>query len=150
MSAGPLRTIFLAPLFVQLVVGCSHDLLDISGWTQGRQVRAVIGTRKPWLATLANSVFPGVAFGLVVFPKRPRTTIGERLLAGLLRNRGAVGDYDVVLVRQHLSIVARLRRQSEAQPFPYCHSCAVRDDADFGGSNWERRMSENAKTTHLS
>jgi hypothetical protein len=64
LSALPL--VFAVLISLQFVVIVSHDLLDIRGWTHGRQVRAAIGERKFWLSTLANAVFPGIAFAFVL------------------------------------------------------------------------------------
>jgi hypothetical protein len=51
----------------------THDLVDIPGWTHGSQVQAVVGRRKLWLATLINSMFPGLAVVLaLLFLDRPR------------------------------------------------------------------------------
>ena len=43
-----------------------HDLVDIRGWTHGSQVRAAIGARKFWAATLLNAMFPGLAFAFAL------------------------------------------------------------------------------------
>ena len=59
--------LFTILIILQLVVIVSHDLVDIPGWITGSQVQAVIGKRKVWLATLANSVFPGIAAGFAMY-----------------------------------------------------------------------------------
>ena len=68
-----MQSLFTILLALQFVAVASHDLLDIPGWTHGRQVQAVIGRRKLWLATLINSVFPGVAVAFAIwFWERPK------------------------------------------------------------------------------
>ena len=62
-----METIFTILLAVQFVVVATHDLVDIPGWTHGSQVQAVIGRRKLWLASLINSVFPGIAVFFAVY-----------------------------------------------------------------------------------
>jgi hypothetical protein len=58
--------LFACTITLQFVVIVVHDLLHIPGWTHGRQIRAALGPRKFWGATLINAVFPGVAFALAV------------------------------------------------------------------------------------
>jgi hypothetical protein len=66
-------TLFTCLITLQFGIIVSHDLIDIPGWVHGSQVQALIGRRKVWLATLANSVFPGIAAGLAIhFWHRPR------------------------------------------------------------------------------
>jgi hypothetical protein len=60
LSSLPLLFAILITLQFALVV--FHDMVDVPGWHHGRQVRAVIGQRKFWLATLINAIFPGLAF----------------------------------------------------------------------------------------
>jgi hypothetical protein len=62
-----MRVLFAALLTLQFIVVILHDLVDIPGWTHGRQVRAVVGERKLWLATLVNSLFPGLAVGFALY-----------------------------------------------------------------------------------
>ncbi len=57
-----LPTLFAILITLQGGLIVFHDLVDIPGWHHGRQVRAVVGRRKFWLGTLANAVFPGIAF----------------------------------------------------------------------------------------
>jgi len=67
------QSLFSILITVQFLVIVLHDLVDIPGWTHGRQVRAVIGARKFWLGTLINAIFPGLAVALaVIFFHRPR------------------------------------------------------------------------------
>jgi hypothetical protein len=56
-----LQTVFQCLITVQFVVVMAHDLVDIPGWTNGRQVQALIGWRKLFLVTLINAIFPGLA-----------------------------------------------------------------------------------------
>jgi hypothetical protein len=58
--------VFACLLVLQLILICSHDLVDVPGWTNGRQVQQVIGRRKLWLVTAINGVFPGLAAGTAV------------------------------------------------------------------------------------
>ncbi|WP_433967630.1 hypothetical protein [Tunturiibacter gelidiferens] len=64
---------FTCLIVVQFAIIVSHDLVDIPGWVHGSQVQAVVGRRKVLLATLANSVFPGIAVGFALyFWNRPK------------------------------------------------------------------------------
>jgi hypothetical protein len=64
---------FTCLIVVQFAIIVSHDLIDIPGWVHGSQVQALLGRRKVWVATLANSVFPGIAAGFAVyFWNRPK------------------------------------------------------------------------------
>jgi hypothetical protein len=65
--------LFTSLILLQFVIIVSHDLIDVRGWVHGSQVQALIGRRKVWLATLANSVFPGIAVGFALyFWNRPK------------------------------------------------------------------------------
>jgi hypothetical protein len=65
--------LFTCLITLQFAIIVSHDLIDIPGWVHGSQVQALIGKRKVWLATLANSVFPRIAVGFAIyFWNRPR------------------------------------------------------------------------------
>lgn len=68
-----MTTLFTCLIILQFGIILTHDLIDIPGWVHGSQIQAMIGKRKVWLATLANSVFPGtaVAFALY-FWNRPK------------------------------------------------------------------------------
>lgn len=59
--------LFSLLIILQFVVIVSHDLIDIPGLVHGSQIQAVIGRRKVWLATLANSIFPGIATGFAIY-----------------------------------------------------------------------------------
>src|SRR5271156_893840 len=66
-------TAFTCLIVLQFVIMVSHDLIDIPGWVHGSQVQALMGRRKVLLATLANSVFPGIAVGFAIyFWNRPK------------------------------------------------------------------------------
>jgi hypothetical protein len=62
-----MAVLFTFLIALQFLIIVSHDLIDIPGLVfgsrlvHGSQVQRIIGKRKVWLATLANSVFPGIA-----------------------------------------------------------------------------------------
>jgi hypothetical protein len=60
-------TAFTCLILLQFGIIVSHDLIDIPGWVHGSQVQAHLGRRKVWIATLANSIFPGVAVGFAIY-----------------------------------------------------------------------------------
>ncbi len=62
-----METVFSCLITLQFIVIVSHDLVDIPGWTHGSQVRSIIGSRKLWLATLVNAIFPGLAVTFAVY-----------------------------------------------------------------------------------
>ena len=63
---------FTCLIVFQFFITLGHDLIDIPGWVLGSQVQARMGRRKVWLATLVNSVFPGIAAGYAIaFWNRP-------------------------------------------------------------------------------
>jgi hypothetical protein len=64
-----LQTTFSTLIILQFLVVTLHDWLNIPGWTHGRQVQAAIGRRKFVLATLANSIFPGLAVAFIFLYK---------------------------------------------------------------------------------
>jgi hypothetical protein len=57
---------FTVLIVLQFLVVALHDLVDVPGLTHGAQVKSTIGRRKIWLATLINSIFPGVAAAFAV------------------------------------------------------------------------------------
>lgn len=61
-----LPLVFAILISVQFVVVVFHDMVDIPGWTHGSQVRAALGLRKFWIATIVNAVFPAIAFVFAV------------------------------------------------------------------------------------
>ena len=65
--------LFTALITLQFVVVALHDLVDIPGWTHGRQVKAMIGQRKLWIGTVINSTFSGLAAAFAFyFWNRPK------------------------------------------------------------------------------
>ncbi|MBB5060004.1 general stress protein CsbA [Granulicella aggregans] len=65
--------LFSCLIVLQFAIILTHDLVDIPGWVHGSQIQAMLGRRKVWLATLANSVFPGIAAGFAInFWNRPK------------------------------------------------------------------------------
>jgi hypothetical protein len=66
-------TLFTCLITLQFAIIVTHDLVDIPGLNHGSQVQALIGRRKVWLATLANSIFPGLAAAFAIcFWNRPK------------------------------------------------------------------------------
>jgi len=66
-------TLFTCLIVLQFLIIVSHDLIDVPGLVHGSQVQAQIGKRRVWRATLANSVFPGVAVAFAIyFWNRPK------------------------------------------------------------------------------
>jgi hypothetical protein len=64
--------LFTGLIALQFLAVVCHDLIDIPGFISGSQVQAVIGKGKVWLATLVNSIFPGLAVGFAIyFWRRP-------------------------------------------------------------------------------
>jgi len=59
--------LFTCLIVLQFLIIVSHDLIDVPGLVHGSQVQALIGKRKVWLATLANSVFPGIAMAFAIY-----------------------------------------------------------------------------------
>jgi|SRR5579862_5995285 len=55
------QTIFTLLVALEFLFMALHDLVDIPGWTHGRQVRAAIGPIKAVIGTLVNAIFPGLA-----------------------------------------------------------------------------------------
>ena len=61
------QTLFTGLILLQFVVVALHDVVDVPGWTHSTQVQAIIGRRKLWLATLINSIFPGLAAAFALY-----------------------------------------------------------------------------------
>jgi len=55
------QLLFNCFIILQFFAVAIHDLVNIPGLAHGKQVQAVIGRRKLWVATLVNSTFPGIA-----------------------------------------------------------------------------------------
>ena len=62
-----MMTLFVILICAQFALVASHDLFNIPGWNHGSQVKTLMGTRKVWIATMINSIFPGVAVGLAIY-----------------------------------------------------------------------------------
>jgi len=74
-----MQTAFALLISLQFLIVLSHDLVEIPGWTHTSQMQAVLGKRKLMAATLANSVFPGVAVTFAwYFWNRPRPAYVDR------------------------------------------------------------------------
>jgi hypothetical protein len=68
-----IQALFNGLIVLQFVVVVLHDLVDIPGWTHGRQVQAVVGRRKLLIATLINAIFPGLAVAFAIsYWNRPK------------------------------------------------------------------------------
>jgi len=61
-----MAALFTLLIALQFVIILLHDLIDIPGLIHGSQIQRIVGRRKVWLATLANSIFPGIAVALAV------------------------------------------------------------------------------------
>lgn len=66
VGAAPIQNLFTFLITLQFVVVAFHDLVDIPGWTHGKQVKSIIGPRKLWAATLINAIFPGAAVAFAI------------------------------------------------------------------------------------
>jgi hypothetical protein len=55
------QTLFTILIVLQFLVVALHDLVDIPGWTHGRQARAALGPFKTVIGTAINGIFPGLA-----------------------------------------------------------------------------------------
>ncbi len=62
-----LGTVFVVLITLQFIVVALHDLVNIPGWTHGRQVKDVIGPRNVLIGTLINSIFPGLAAAFALY-----------------------------------------------------------------------------------
>ena len=72
-------TAFTLLISLQFLIILLHDLVEIPGWSHTSQMQAVLGKRKLWSITLANSVFPGVAVAFAwYFWNRPRPAYVDR------------------------------------------------------------------------
>lgn len=59
-------TLFTLLISLQFVIILTHDLVDIPGLVHGSQVQRILGRRKVWLATIVNSILPGIAVGFAL------------------------------------------------------------------------------------
>ena len=72
-------TAFTLLISLQFLIILLHDLVEIPGWSHTSQMQAVLGKRKLWSITLANSVFPGIAVAFAwYFWNRPRPAYVDR------------------------------------------------------------------------
>lgn len=70
-----LQTTFSILITLQFLVVSLHDWLNIPGWTHGNQVQAAVGRRKFLLATLVNSIFPGLAVAFIFLYRSDRSPL---------------------------------------------------------------------------
>jgi hypothetical protein len=95
-------TLFTCLITLQFAIIVSHDLIDIPGWVHGSQVQSFIGRRKVWLATLANSIFPGLAAAFAIYfwnKPRPNFVPDYWLIYGSVALLSAVGMWYVPYLR---------------------------------------------------
>ena len=59
--------LFSCLIVLQFLIIISHDLIDVPGWIHGSQIQSELGRRNVWLATLVNSIFPGVAAAFALY-----------------------------------------------------------------------------------
>jgi hypothetical protein len=62
-----LQTLFTVLLVLSFLMNGFHDLIDIPGWTHGRQVRAAIGVKKVVIGTAVNCLIPGIAAAFAIY-----------------------------------------------------------------------------------
>jgi len=60
-EGGNVYSTFTCLIALQFLVILCHDLIEVPGWTHTSQMRSALGRRKLWLATIVNSIFPGLA-----------------------------------------------------------------------------------------
>ncbi len=71
-----MQTLFTILITLQFLVVALHDLIHIPGWTHGKQVRAVLGPYKLWIATVINATLPGLATGFALsYWQRPKPNL---------------------------------------------------------------------------
>jgi hypothetical protein len=61
------QTLLTILLVLGFLLNGFHDLIDIPGWTHGRQVRAAIGSTKVLIGTAVNCLLPGIAAALAIY-----------------------------------------------------------------------------------
>ena len=72
-------TAFTLLISLQFLIILLHDLVEVPGWSHTSQMQAVLGKRKLWLMTVANSVLPGIAVAFAwYFWNRPRPAYVDR------------------------------------------------------------------------
>ncbi len=62
-----MQVAFTYLIVLQFLIILLHDLVEVPGWSHTSQMQAVLGKRKLWAATLANSIFPGIAVAFAVY-----------------------------------------------------------------------------------
>ena len=68
-----IQVFFTVLISLQFLVVALHDLVHIPGWTHARQVRAALGRNKIVIATLINSLLPGMAAAFAFYYwRRPK------------------------------------------------------------------------------
>ena len=76
------QLLFTMLITVHFVVIVLHDLLDIPGWTNGTNVREVVGRKKLWFAATINACFPDGGCVCNLRVERAATRICCELLCG--------------------------------------------------------------------
>jgi hypothetical protein len=104
--------IFTCLIVVQFFIILGHDLIDIPGLLLGSKVQARIGKRRVWLASLVNSIFPGVAAGFAIL-------FWHRLQPAYVLNYWVIYCSIAVLSAIGMWYIPYLRGASEAQKQDY-------------------------------
>jgi hypothetical protein len=89
-----MMALFVSLILAQFLITVSHDLIDIPGWNHGSQVQALMGRKWVWIATMINSIFPGLAAGWAVYywhRSTPRFVLGYWLIYCAIAVLSAVG-----------------------------------------------------------
>jgi hypothetical protein len=89
-----MMTLFVSLILVQFLITVSHDLIDIPGWNHGSQVQTLMGRKWVWIATMINSIFPGLAAGWAVYywhRSPPRIVPGYWLIYCAIAVLSAIG-----------------------------------------------------------
>jgi hypothetical protein len=72
------QKLFTILLVLGFLMNGFHDLIDIPGWTHGRQVRAALGVTKTLIGTAINSLIPGSAAALAIYYWQKPAPLGVR------------------------------------------------------------------------
>ena len=83
-----MQNLFAILLVLAFLMNGFHDLIDIPGWTHGRQVRAAIGVKKVVIGTAVNCLIPGIAAAFAIYYWQKPAARSTELLAYLLRTGG--------------------------------------------------------------
>jgi hypothetical protein len=73
-----MQLLFTSLIALQFFVIALHDLVDIPGWTQSRQVQSTVGRTRLWIATAINAIFPGLALAFAIWFWNAPTPTGVR------------------------------------------------------------------------